>query len=286
MKRSKNKTDEIEFIKPKAYFIDIDGTLVSGHKDAKLHIDDLHTLKRAIRNETHIILSTGRSINDVKKIWKQIDDGSDYVRYAIVNNGSGIWDLRKNKILSENWIDEESYRGVLEYAKVNKYAIKNSFENVFFCNYWLTSFILKTFSSRNKVSNEFDSAIYSNKSAKKLGMIAHFSKKKVKKIAKDIDSKFPYVDVSVSGPGLYIEINKHGVSKGTALEYVANLIEVDIKETVHIGDSMNDAPGFKHAGYGVAMGNAMKELKSISDFITLDRKKAGVANTIKSFGNV
>ncbi len=78
---------ENNFIKPKAYFIDIDGTLVSGHKDTTLNVDDLHAIKQAIRNETYIILSTGRSLPDLKKIWKQIDDGSEYTRYGIVNNG-------------------------------------------------------------------------------------------------------------------------------------------------------------------------------------------------------
>ncbi len=285
MKR-RNNEKEIDFIKPKAYFIDIDGTLVSGHKDAKLHVDDLHAIKRAVRNETYIILSTGRSLPDLKKIWQQIDDGSDFTRYAIVNNGSGIWDMRKRKMIFEAYLDKESFQSVFAYAKENGYAVKNSLENAFYVNPGLLAWLLKRFSSRNEVLNDFDRPVYNNRSAKKLGMIAHYSKKKVKLIAKDIDSKLPHVDVAVSGPGLYIEINKHGVSKGTALEFVVKLLGIDIKETVHIGDSMNDAEGFKSAGYGVAMGNAMKELKEISDFITLDRKRAGVANTIKSFGNV
>ncbi len=189
-------------------------------------------------------------------------------------------------MLQEHFMDQESYRGIFDYAKENGYAVKNSYESVFYTNGKIMGFLLGKFSSRNKISSDFESAVYNNKSAKKLGMIAHYSKRKVKKIAKDIDLRFQHVDVSISGPGLYIEINKHGVSKGTALEYIAKMLEIDIKETVHIGDSMNDAPGFKAAGYGVAMDNGMKELKAMADFITLDRKKSGVANTIKSFGNV
>ncbi len=277
---------ENKYIKPKAYFIDIDGTLVSGHKDVNLNLDDLHAMKLAAKKGTYIILSTGRSLPDLQKIWKQIDDGSDFTRYGIVNNGSGIWDLRKNKLLSEDFMDEVSYRQIMDYAKKYDYAVKNSLEKVFYVRKGILSTLLKTFSKTNTVSDKFEDAVYNKQSAKKLGMITRARKHKVARIAKDINTRFPHIDVAISGPGLYIEINKFGVSKGTALEFMANLLEIDVKETVHIGDSMNDAPGFKSAGYGVAMGNSMKELKELSDFITLDRKKSGVANTIKSFGNI
>ncbi len=276
---------ENNIIKPKAYFIDIDGTLVAGHKDTTLNLDDMQAIKKAIRNETYIVLSTGRSLPDLKKIWKQIDDGSEYTRYGIVNNGSGIWDLRRNELLSESFIDEESYRAVFEYARKNNYAVKNSYEKIFYVAPSLMSKLLKKFMSSNEISHDFDNVLYNRESAKKIGMITHYRKGYVAKVAKELDTKFPHVDIAVSGPGLYIEINKVGVSKGTALEFLAEKFGIDVKETVHIGDSMNDAPGFKSAGYGVAMGNAMKELKAIADFTTLDRKKAGVANTIRSFGN-
>ncbi len=280
----KMKLDQ-NIIKPKAYFIDIDGTLVSGHKDRTLNIDDVHAIKNAIKNETYIVLSTGRSLPDLKKIWDQIDDGGEYTRYAIVNNGSGIWDMRRKEILSESYLDEETYRAAFEYAKERKFAIKNSSEKIFYVMPSLLSKVLNKFTSSSVVSSDFDSVPYDNEAAKKLGVITTYKKRFVSKVAKDLNEKLPKADIAISGPGLYIEINKAGVSKGTALEFIADRIGIDLKETVHIGDSMNDAPGFKSAGYGVAMGNSMKELKAMSDFITLDRKKAGVANTIRSFGN-
>ncbi len=273
------------YIKPKAYFIDIDGTLVSGHKDMQMNIDDKHAIRSAVKNETYIILSTGRSLPDLKKIWHMIDDGSDYTRYGVVNNGSGIWDLRNDKLLSEDYLDEISYRSIFEYVKQNNYAVKNSTEKVFYANKGLLSSVISKFSSSTTVSDKFEDAIYDKDAAKKLGIITHYNKRKVKRIANDIREKFKDVDVAISGPGLYIEVNKKGVSKGTAIEFMTQLLKIDKSETVHIGDSMNDAPGFEVAGYGVAMGNSMKELKKLSDFITLDRKKSGVANTLKSFGN-
>ncbi len=272
-------------IKPKAYFIDIDGTLVKGHNDMHLSIEDKHAIRSAIKNETYIILSTGRSIPDLKKIWHIIDDGTDFTRYGIVNNGSGIWDLRNDKLISEDYIDEVSYRSIFEYVNKHKYAIKNATEKKFFVNPGIMSWGIKKFWKSVEVTDKFEEAIYDKDSAKKLGIITHYKKKKVSKIANDIRSKFPDVDVAISGPGLYIEVNKKGVSKGTALRFMAELLKIDIKETAHIGDSMNDASAFEVAGYGIAMGNSMKELKKMSDFITKDRKNSGVAEVLRSFGN-
>ena len=53
---------------PKAYFIDIDGTLLSGHSDKKLNLDDQLALRNALKRGTYIILSTGRSLPDAKKV--------------------------------------------------------------------------------------------------------------------------------------------------------------------------------------------------------------------------
>ncbi len=274
-------------IKPKAYFIDIDGTLVSGHKDRNLNLDDLQSMKRASRNGTYIILSTGRSLPDLKKIWEQIKDDTEFTAYGVVNNGSGIYNLNTNELLFEDYLDEDTYWDVFKFAKENRYAVKNSLEKVFYVSPGKLSWALKTFSKTNIVSPTFDKAIYNNEAAKKIGMITYPNKSKVKKVKAELVKKFgKKIDVAVSGPGLYIEINKKGVSKGSAIKFLSDKLGFETKETVHIGDSMNDAPGFEVAGYGVAMKNGMKELRELSDYITLDRKKAGVSNAIKSFGNI
>ncbi len=277
---------ESKFDKPQAYFIDIDGTLVSGHRNHKLNLDDKFAMKNAAKKKTYIILSTGRSLVDVKDIWEQIKDGTEYTAFVVINNGSGIYNLNTDELLFEDYIDEQTYRSIFDYVKEKGYAIKNSQESIFFSNNKTLSWALSNFSKRNSVSPNFSKAKYNKDSSKKLGIICSSSKKKVAIAAAEIDKKFKEVDVAISGPGLYIEVNKKNVSKGTAIKFLCEHLGIDVKRTVHIGDSMNDASAFKVAGHGVAMGNGMKELKNISDFITSKRKDSGVANTIKSFGTI
>jgi len=52
---------------PKAYFIDIDRTLIHP-KDKKIHLDNIQTIKTFAKQKVYIILSTGRSIDRVLPI--------------------------------------------------------------------------------------------------------------------------------------------------------------------------------------------------------------------------
>ena len=49
------------------------------------------------------------------------------------------------------------------------------------------------------------------------------------------------------------------------------------------GDSQNDMEMIKAAGFGVAMGNAMPEVKKAADYITLSNEEDGVAAAIEKF---
>ncbi len=272
-------------MKPKAYFIDIDGTLLTGHSDKELKLDDRLALRNAIKRKTYIILSTGRSLPEAKLVWEQFKDGSEYSAYVIVNNGSAIWDLNNEELLFDDYMDEKTYRSVIDYSVNRKFAAKNSLEKVF----WTKSSIYKTiFSMTKRIStrSDYENAIYSPEAARKIGILSRGTKRSVAKCAKEIDEKFPKVDIAISGPGLYIEVNKKGVNKGEALKFMANKLDIDLKDTVHIGDSMNDAPAFKVAGAGVVMSNGMKSLKEMATHTTFTQKKCGVANTIKSFGTI
>nr|WP_017000316.1 HAD-IIB family hydrolase [Mammaliicoccus lentus] len=82
-----------------------------------------------------------------------------------------------------------------------------------------------------------------------------------------------------------IEINRHGVNKGTALQYIAKKLNVSLKECIVIGDSLNDLSMFTTNAISVAMGNAKRIIKENSDFITLDNDNKGVEVALKKLLN-
>ena len=50
-----------------------------------------------------------------------------------------------------------------------------------------------------------------------------------------------------------------------------------------IGDSPNDSAMITVAGLGIAMGNAVDEVKKIADYITLSNNEDGVAYAVRKF---
>lgn len=58
----------------------------------------------------------------------------------------------------------------------------------------------------------------------------------------------------------------------------------DIGDTYAFGDGLNDLQMIEYVGTGVAMGNAVPELKEIADFVTKPVDEDGIAYAVKRIG--
>ncbi|OQP06917.1 haloacid dehalogenase [Geobacillus sp. 46C-IIa] len=90
----------------------------------------------------------------------------------------------------------------------------------------------------------------------------------------------PSIDM-IMQPGGKMEIVPQGVSKLAGLRRLAQHIGVSLKETVMIGDGVDDLPAIEVAGLGVAMGNAPAEVKRAADWVTRSNEQLGVAYMVK-----
>ncbi len=89
----------------------------------------------------------------------------------------------------------------------------------------------------------------------------------LKGIENDLKEITSDLDVSYSS-NRYIEFNHQGVNKGQGLKKLAELLNVDIKDTIAIGDNFNDLSMIKVAGLGVGVQNTVEEMKKECDIIT------------------
>ncbi len=71
-----------------------------------------------------------------------------------------------------------------------------------------------------------------------------------------------------------------GTSKATGIDRVIRHYGFDLSETMAFGDGGNDIEMLRHAGIGVAMGNASDEVKAAADIVTTSVDDNGVANII------
>ncbi|MCL6589700.1 MAG: Cof-type HAD-IIB family hydrolase [Firmicutes bacterium] len=90
------------------------------------------------------------------------------------------------------------------------------------------------------------------------------------------------LDFTRSKPN-YLEILGPGVSKGSALQRLVTRWGIDRSEVIAIGDAPNDLEMITWAGIGVAMGNAVDQVKERAGFIAPDNNHHAVAEVIQRF---
>lgn len=80
------------------------------------------------------------------------------------------------------------------------------------------------------------------------------------------------------------EISNLGINKATAIHYLLEYLNLDIKDTFAFGDSMNDVEMFQSVNTAIAMGNAMHGVEQYANFITKDLEDDGIEFGMQHFG--
>ena len=69
-------------------------------------------------------------------------------------------------------------------------------------------------------------------------------------------------------PREFADIFQGGNSKGSAVQFLMNALDLPMSDAFCFGDSSNDIEMLSVAGTGVAMGNAIPQLKAVADYVT------------------
>lgn len=77
------------------------------------------------------------------------------------------------------------------------------------------------------------------------------------------------------------EVTPKNVNKGMALLKIAELVGVDASRTIGVGDYNNDASMLKTAKIGIAVANAVPEIKEVADLITVSNDEDAVKKIIE-----
>ena len=74
-----------------------------------------------------------------------------------------------------------------------------------------------------------------------------------------------------------------GISKWNALKALCESLNIDLKDTIAIGDNQNDKEMLENSAVGIAMGNAAQDIKDISNYVTKNFDEDGVAYAINNY---
>ncbi len=90
-------------------------------------------------------------------------------------------------------------------------------------------------------------------------------------------------NIFISKP-YFLEIMPKQADKGIALAYMTEKLQIPREQVMAIGDAMNDAGMIQYAGVGVAMANAVQEIKDMANIISSNtHDHDGVAEIVERY---
>ena len=205
---------------------------------------------------------------------------SSFLNYVITDAGSAIYDLKSKKPIYKKTIrkhlvkqilmgynDDYKYIDVCNQNHIYKYSdIEENNEIVI---------ISKDISYILKNATEITHTSISLKKQDLVPVLYQTLEKKIKSL------KFLLMQDSFSEKK-WIEISPKGCSKFVAIEKLAKYLQIRKEEIICFGDGLNDMDMLAHCENGVAMKNALDEVKKIAKDVTkLDNNHDGIVEYLK-----
>lgn len=88
------------------------------------------------------------------------------------------------------------------------------------------------------------------------------------------------VDVLLSDSQYAYHINSPGVDKGSGFGRVAQMLSINMRDVIAVGDSVTDLPLFRAVGTSIALGNASEDVKSEATIVVSSHAGDGVLEAL------
>lgn len=100
---------------------------------------------------------------------------------------------------------------------------------------------------------------------------------------KEVLSSIPNCEIGRWYPA-FADVTAKGNTKQKGIDEIIRHFGIRLEETMAFGDGGNDISMLRHAGIGIAMGNAKDDVKAAANYVTTDVDDNGIANALKHFG--
>lgn len=271
---------------------DIDGTLVNSN--GELTPKTRNSLIAAQKSGIKLILASGRPTSGLIQLSQKLEMDK-YNGYLISYNGSKITDCKTNETVLEWKISAVNVKAIIKHlTKYNVgivvtdndflYTNNQNYEVVGYNNAYPESFKIIQHESRVinlpiKECSNLSEVI--NFSVNKIMVIANFDYLEKNKV--EFIKPFMNIINGVYTSNVFFELTPIGIDKSFALSKLLPKLNIETNELIAFGDGHNDFNMLKISGIGVAMDNAVSDLKVISDFVTLSNENDGIAFALEKY---
>ena len=260
--------------------IDIDDTLVNTAKQVTPRVKA--ALQEATAQGVKVVLTTGRPLPGVQEYLDELGLNHQDDQYAITYNG-GVVQTTNGEELGGKELAYSDYLRLREVAdELGAYlqveTIDAAYTSAKEINYWASreNFLIKM-PLFIKPVDEMDP----NDHYVKFMFIGDEADIDAWRDALPNDVKEAYYIVK-STPQ-HLEFMHKDATKGSGLLTLADKLGIDQSETMALGDQQNDITMIEAAGLGVAMGNAVPEVKAVADVETTTQNTDGVGVAVEKW---
>ncbi|KIS04163.1 sugar-phosphatase [Paucilactobacillus wasatchensis] len=262
--------------------LDIDGTLLN-EKD-ELTQETIDAVTQATQANIKVVLCTGRPLTGAHSYLKQLGLDAQDDSYVITFNGSLAQSTNGNVLIRHtlnfaDYIDLEALSrkiGVHFHCETDQY-IYTANKNL--SPYTIGESYVVRLPVRYREVEEMTASmsISEGMMIDEPAIIDRIEQENL--IPTAIKDRFQVVR---SEP-YFLEFMNRNASKGNALNELSKQLQLTPAEVMAVGDQGNDLTMIEYAGLGVAMGNAIPEIKASANEITLSNTENGVAAAIRKF---
>lgn len=251
----------------KFFFFDIDGTLLDFEK--KLPDSTIEAVARLKQAGHSVAISTGRGPFMFQKIREELNIDS-FVSY----NGQFV--VYEDKVIYENPIKIEALEDLVQAAKNANFPLVFMSDDEMRANTKDHPYIHESLASLQLTHPEYEPEYYREKMIYQALLFCKEGEEEQFNQREDI--KF------VRWHDLSTDVLPNGGSKAEGIKKMIEMAGFRRDEVVAFGDGLNDIEMIEYAGTGVAMGNAVEDVKQLADFITKPVDDDGIYHAVKQLG--
>ena len=267
--------------------LDLDGTLLDSQK--RLSERNRASLARVAAQGVHVVPTTGRFFGMMPPAVRDLP----FVRYAITINGAQVYDRATDETIVREEIPLDLALGIME--TLDRYDVvydcyrqswgwMTAAQQAKAADYATDAHYLKMVREFRRPVPELKAHLRETAAEGDVQKIMLFATNRDReaaadclgRLAREVGVAFPSVKVT-SSTWNNLEINIASAHKGRALQRFAEHLGLSLENCMAFGDGMNDFTMVEAAGCGVAMENAVPEVKRVAKLIAPANDADGVA---------
>ncbi len=253
--------------------LDLDGTLTGS--DKLISKRNYQSLMYAQRQGIKLVLATGRSVHGTQKIAERLDL-EQYGGYMICYNGALVWDCQNQYAVYEDFISTALLKELYDASKAFNVTIQTYIGDKLYTEDIHNPYVKKA-AKINGLSITRTQCFVDEISQPVPKCLIPGDPAILKEILVSMQQNFKgKANIFLSEP-CFIEIVPWGTDKGRALQTLSRTVKIQLEEMIAFGDGYNDISMIRAVGYGVAMANAVEEVKAAAQTVTDTNDQDGVA---------